>query len=427
MSDNLHVVFGTGPVGSWIASTLVERGETVRAVNRSGKLQTSCPNGVEIVSADASDPDAGDPRGRRGAPSSTRRSIPPTTSGTSCSPACRPARSPRPRPSGARYISIDNLYLYGLRRRCHHRGLPRSRPTAARASCARAWPPRCWRPTTPATCRLRSCARATTTGPASTALGVRRADLRAAARRQGRRGDRQRRHRRTRSPTSRTSRARPSRSDSRDEALGGVWFTPHAAAQTQRAMIEEASRLAGVKPRVNVVSPLMLRLVGLFSPPVREMGEMMYEFTNPFVVDSSKSERELGLSATPISDGLSRTIAWYRKRATVDERQGHLPPRQPAPRAARRGARAHRREGRRGPVAARGRGARRRQSRGPLPPLRRQDRARPRARPRGHVAHGRPDGGGRGGGGRRPQGATPRHRHGVRDRSPSSARTTTRP
>ena len=61
----------------------------------------------------------------------------------------------------------------------------------------------------------------------------------------------------------------------------------------------------------------MLRVVGLFSPSVREMSEMMYEFTNPFVVDSGKIEREFGLSATPLAEGLGRTLAWYRKRATA--------------------------------------------------------------------------------------------------------------
>ena len=80
-------------------------------------------------------------------------------------------------------------------------------------------------------------------------------------------------------------------------------------------MIEEASRQLGAKPRVSTVSPTMMRIVGLFSPAVREMGEMMYEFSHPFVVDSAKSERALGLSATPISDALSRTLDWYRKQA----------------------------------------------------------------------------------------------------------------
>jgi hypothetical protein len=41
---------------------------------------------------------------------------------------------------------------------------------------------------------------------------------------------------------------------------------------------------------------------------------MMYQFTAPFVVDSSRIEREFGLSATPIPVAIERTIAWYRDR-----------------------------------------------------------------------------------------------------------------
>jgi hypothetical protein len=61
-----------------------------------------------------------------------------------------------------------------------------------------------------------------------------------------------------------------------------------------------------------VVSPLMMRLAGLFIPAARASVEMMYEFTAPFVVDSSLIEREFSLSATPIPTAIERTIAWYR-------------------------------------------------------------------------------------------------------------------
>jgi nucleoside-diphosphate-sugar epimerase len=97
-----------------------------------------------------------------------------------------------------------------------------------------------------------------------------------------------------------------------DKALGQVWIAPHAPARTQGQMVEEACRVLGVEPRVSAVSPLMMRLVGLFSPTARASVEMMYEFTAPFVVDSSRIEREFGLSATPIPAAIERTIAWYR-------------------------------------------------------------------------------------------------------------------
>jgi hypothetical protein len=56
----------------------------------------------------------------------------------------------------------------------------------------------------------------------------------------------------------------------------------------------------------------MMRVVGLFIPAARASVEMMYEFTAPFVVDSSRSEREFNLSATPVPVAIERTIAWYR-------------------------------------------------------------------------------------------------------------------
>ena len=55
MSQNeLHVVLGTGAIGRAIAEELVKRGESVRMVNRSGKME-EVPAGVEVVAADLYD------------------------------------------------------------------------------------------------------------------------------------------------------------------------------------------------------------------------------------------------------------------------------------------------------------------------------------------------------------------------------------
>jgi hypothetical protein len=39
---------------------------------------------------------------------------------------------------------------------------------------------------------------------------------------------------------------------------------------------------------------------------------MRYEFTQPFVVDSTKAETRLGLAATPLDDSVSQTVSWFR-------------------------------------------------------------------------------------------------------------------
>jgi nucleoside-diphosphate-sugar epimerase len=42
---------------------------------------------------------------------------------------------------------------------------------------------------------------------------------------------------------------------------------------------------------------------------------MLYEFTEPFVVDSSAIERELDLKATPMAEGMKRTVEWFQSKA----------------------------------------------------------------------------------------------------------------
>jgi nucleoside-diphosphate-sugar epimerase len=100
----------------------------------------------------------------------------------------------------------------------------------------------------------------------------------------------------------------------RDEALGRVWFAPHAPAITQQAMIEEACRQLGIPPRVRVIGPVMMRLGGLFIPAARESVEMLYQFTEPFVVSSSAIDAAFGLKPTPLPEGLRRTIGWWKGR-----------------------------------------------------------------------------------------------------------------
>ena len=54
IDSELHVVFGTGPLGLAVMRELVARGKPVRMVNRRG--QAKVPAGVAVVQADASDP-----------------------------------------------------------------------------------------------------------------------------------------------------------------------------------------------------------------------------------------------------------------------------------------------------------------------------------------------------------------------------------
>jgi nucleoside-diphosphate-sugar epimerase len=53
-------------------------------------------------------------------------------------------------------------------------------------------------------------------------------------------------------------------------------------------------------------------LGGLFIPEAKETYEMMYEFEQPFIVDSSKFEKTFGMKATPMREAIKETVAWYK-------------------------------------------------------------------------------------------------------------------
>jgi nucleoside-diphosphate-sugar epimerase len=58
-----------------------------------------------------------------------------------------------------------------------------------------------------------------------------------------------------------------------------------------------------------------MRALGLVNRTRREINEMRYEFDEPFIVDASRAETELGLHATPLADGVEQTVRWYREQA----------------------------------------------------------------------------------------------------------------
>src|SRR5512143_225486 len=55
MASELHVIFGTGPVGQSVARELVKCGKSVKMINRSGKQPDGAPGDVNVAAGDVSD------------------------------------------------------------------------------------------------------------------------------------------------------------------------------------------------------------------------------------------------------------------------------------------------------------------------------------------------------------------------------------
>ena len=56
----------------------------------------------------------------------------------------------------------------------------------------------------------------------------------------------------------------------------------------------------------------MRQVAGVFMPVLREIGEMLYQWEQPFVVDDSAFRAKFGVTGTPIDAGAKATVEWAK-------------------------------------------------------------------------------------------------------------------
>lgn len=312
MSD-LHVVFGTGPAGSHTATALAEAGYRVRAVNRSGARNEFLSSEVEVVTvADASDP-AACIRASAGASVVYQCLNPPYHRWPELFPPLQRAVVSAAREIGARYVSMENLYGLGHvsgpmtestpMNPCSDKGRVRAgmaeelRMMAARGELEVA------------------------TGRASdyygpgvlnSAFGEMIFGALVAGKKVSFVGSADVVH--SVAYIEDVGRGL-AKLGTAEKAFGRAWILPHAPASTGRQLVAPAFAALGRPEKVGAIGPLTMRIGALFIPAARESFEMLYEFTDPFVVDSSAFEAEFGVTATPLVEGVEHTVAWYQRRA----------------------------------------------------------------------------------------------------------------
>jgi nucleoside-diphosphate-sugar epimerase len=102
------------------------------------------------------------------------------------------------------------------------------------------------------------------------------------------------------------------------EAWGRCWHLAGAGVVTQQDLAERAFKIAGRKPRIRVAGKMMLRLLGLFNPMMRELIEMNYLLTTPVILDDSAIHKLLGpIHKTPYEEGLRLSIEAARQLQTA--------------------------------------------------------------------------------------------------------------
>ena len=308
-TTELHVVFGTGPLGRAVIRELVAQGKQVKVVNRSGQLQ-DVPANVEVVAGDATNP------------ASVRTLCQDATVVYHCA---QPGYTHWPKDfppitngiieglsgTDTKLVFGDNLYMYGPAsgpitedlpyHADGHKGRTRSLMANAVLEAHRSG-------------KIRA-----TIGRGSNFYGPYVRDSTVGAIVFGA----------ALSGKAVTMLGNPTLPHTytfiddfgkglvtlgtHDEALGQAWHVPNISTTTTRSFVEMVFKEVGKPVKASTVSRPMVTLAGLFNTDIRETKEMLYEFEEPYVVDSSKYERTFGKHATSYEEGIRQTVAWYRQ------------------------------------------------------------------------------------------------------------------
>ena len=311
---DLHVVFGSGPLGMSVVRELARRGKPIRVVN--GRSRPELPPGVELLSGDAYDASFA----RQAAQDAAvvyQCSQPGYTQWPAKFPPLQESILEAAAAVGAKLIVGENLYMYGQVDGPIHEDLPyapNTRKGKVRAAMAEA----ALAAHRQGKVRVALARGSDFFGPQ--VLGSAMGDrvfipaLQGKAVSLGGRLD---------APHTYTYIEDFGRAmvvlGERDEALGQAWHVPNdQPAITQRQFVERIYHVVGGPAKMSAMGRTMMSLGGLFIPEARESVEMMYEFEKPFVVDSSRFEKAFGQKATPLSESIPATAEWYRRHLRLN-------------------------------------------------------------------------------------------------------------
>ncbi|MEV0585934.1 NAD-dependent epimerase/dehydratase family protein [Nonomuraea sp. NPDC050310] len=294
-----HIVVGAGQVGSHLAAKLAAQGEEVVVVTRSG----SGPDGTTRVSADIAAP------GRltelaRGADVIYNCVNPPYHRWLTDWPPMADAFLAAARDTGAVLTILGNLYPYGPVRGPMTEDLPLASPSAKFKVRTRMW-----HDALAAGIRTVEVRGSDYFGPGATDqsyLGDRFIAPLLAGRRIPVLWPLDVPHTWTYLPDVADALIIAGREE---RAWGRAWHVPSDEPQTFRQM---GARMAAVlgkpAPKMSSLPWPLVRAAGLFSPMIGELGEVRYQFTAPFVMDSTDFQKTFGMAPTPLDEALRRTL-----------------------------------------------------------------------------------------------------------------------
>jgi nucleoside-diphosphate-sugar epimerase len=92
-----------------------------------------------------------------------------------------------------------------------------------------------------------------------------------------------------------------------------VWMLPCQPAVTTRELAERFSLYLEKPVHMKKMSNWVLKPLGLFIPIMRELGEMTYQWDEPFIIDDSRFRKSFDVALASVSEAAMDSVKWAQK------------------------------------------------------------------------------------------------------------------
>ena len=307
--SELHVIFGTGPLGRYTAEALLAMGKTVRLISRSGKME-SPPEGVELRKADALNPAETAPL-LEGAQAVYQCAQPEYHRWSEEFPQLQEAILTAAIQCKAKMIAAENLYIYGMPGKDPFTETMPYRPCSKKGRVRAAMTESLFAAHASGKIPVASVRGSDFFGPWEPINGEMVFVAALKRKKVNMIGNLNLPH----SFTYVKDFGKALAIVGNDErALGKAWHVPSGPSVTQKQLLDLLSAQLGYPVKGQAAGKFILSIIGLFNPSAKEVVEMLYEYTNPFEIDGSAIEKTFGLTATPMEQRIVETLEWAKTR-----------------------------------------------------------------------------------------------------------------
>jgi nucleoside-diphosphate-sugar epimerase len=98
----------------------------------------------------------------------------------------------------------------------------------------------------------------------------------------------------------------------RPEAHGKAWIVPNDRTLTTREVAAMFFTAVGRPTDLGKLPRPLITMMGIFNPLLRELTEVLYQKEEEYVVDGGNFQRRFGFAPTTLEEGVRRTVEWYR-------------------------------------------------------------------------------------------------------------------